>query len=303
MSGRSFDMTRKASPPPRKVVVRPAEKVKPKKTTSPRPKTSLRERRARARGRISTLFFILTLIVGGAVVYGFWRPEVRVSEVHAKGVPDEARAVLMAKEVLSGKYIGLLPRDSIFFYPEKELQQTLLDTFPSLSMIRVARDSFTTLSFKGTRRNTAFLWCGESTAHFSLTEEHCYEVDEAGYVFAPVMDTATSSVRNLLHMYGSLGSSTEPVRSTVSGVAYIRNLNELLTGIKELGIPVSAVAIVEDEAELLVNEKTRIKYVLGKEDEALQNAKAGFKGLNLLDGSIEYVDLRFDGKLYVKRYE
>ncbi|HRH24694.1 MAG TPA: hypothetical protein PK109_03875, partial [Candidatus Paceibacterota bacterium] len=58
-----------------------------------------------------------------------------------------------------------------------------------------------------------------------------------------------------------------------------------------------------DEADLFVPPGTRVTYVVGQEVEAAKSAEAAFKGLNLVDGSLLYVDLRFDGKVYVKRRE
>jgi hypothetical protein len=309
MSARSFDMTRKTAPPSRKAVVTSTQKAKPKKSEpkpkSPRPKKSLRERRERTRNQISGVIFILVALLCGAVVYGFWRPEVRVSEVRAQEVPDADMATARIREVLTGTYLGIFPRDSIFFYPEKEVQKAVLDAFPSLTSVTTRRDSFTALSIEGERRQVVFHWCGESGAEFSLTEDSCYEADEAGYIFAKVGDVAETASSTMLRIYAPLegGQQDSPIRRTVIGTGYLPNLLEFVRAVKGFGLPVLSTFIQDDEAELYVTPKTRIKYVLGKEAEAIRNAEAGFKDLNLLNDSIEYVDLRFDGKLYVKRYE
>lgn len=309
MSGRSFDMTRKSAPA-RKVQVSSVQKTKPKKSEpkpkSPRPKKSLRERRERVRNRVSGLIFIVVVLLVGAVVYGFWRTEVRVSEIRVHDVPNEELATTRAKEILAGKYFGILPRDSIFFYPEKELQTAILDALPSLTRVSVARESFTALALTGERREAAFHWCGMSGAEFSLTEASCYEADTAGFIFARVGDVPEMASSTMLRIYAPLeegGDGASPIRRTVVGTGYLPNLLEFVQAVKGFGLPVLSTFIQGDEAELFVTPKTRIMYVLGKEAEAIRNAEAGFKDLNLRNDSIEYVDLRFDGKLYVKRYE
>lgn len=308
MSARSFDMTRKSAPA-RKVRVESVQKAKPKKSEpkpkDPRPKKSLRERRERARNQMSGVIAILIALVLGAVVYGFWRPEVRVSEVHASGVPDEALAKARIQEVLSGTYVGVFPRDSIFFYPEQEVRDAVLTAFPSLITVRVARDSFTALSIGGERRTTSFYWCGESAEQFSMTEESCYEANEAGFVFARVEHGYATGTTPMLRIYAPLetGAGADPIRRVVVGAVHLPDLLEFTEAIKAFGVPVLSTFIQGDEAELFVTPTTRLKYVLGKEEEAIKNAEAGFKDLDLLNGSIEYVDLRFEGKLYVKRYE
>lgn len=303
-------MTRKA--PPRQVPVRgiSASKSAPKKSASksPAPKKgpSLRERRERARSRFGMAMLILAGLALGAVVYGLWRPEVRVQEVRAEEVPDAELASVTVKEVLSGTYFGILPRDSIFFYPEEEAHAKVLEVFPSLESITISRDSFSALSIEGKRRTTAFFWCGETGSAFSVESASCYEVDQQGFVF-DVLSGSTTMAHNpsMLRIYAPLENtevSSYPVRAVVTGAVHLPNVLLFVTAIKELGVPVLATLIEGDEAELFVTPETRLKFVLGEEAEAIKNAKAGFEDLNLLNGSIEYVDLRFADKLYVKRY-
>ncbi|MBU2330176.1 hypothetical protein KKG57_01780, partial [Patescibacteria group bacterium] len=64
---------------------------------------------------------------------------------------------------------------------------------------------------------------------------------------------------------------------------------------------VTSLAIRNDEADLYTTAGTRITYVLGQEQEAVITAASIFSQLNLNDGSVEYVDLRFAGKGYFKR--
>jgi hypothetical protein len=44
-------------------------------------------------------------------------------------------------------------------------------------------------------------------------------------------------------------------------------------------------------------------YVLGSEQEAFTALVSAKDSLSLSDGSVDYVDLRFSGKVYVKRKE
>lgn len=301
---KSFDVTRKpvaasaAKPVARKTPARP-------KTAHPRP--SLRERRYAAQSRMHWLVFLVMALVVGAIIYGLWRPEVRISEVHAEAVPDPNVASLRVKQAIQGKYFGILPRDSIFFYPEKEVRAAVLEAFPSLVAVSISRDSFTALSVEGTERAAAFYWCGESAESFSVSGASCYEADTEGLVFAQVQSATDTmaSTSPLLRIYAPLEAkgTSYPVRGTVVGAEYLPNLLQFVKAVKTLGVPVLSTYIKGDEAELFVTPETRIKYVLGNEEEAARSAEAAFQNLNLLNGTIEYVDLRFEGKLYVKRYE
>ena len=69
---------------------------------------------------------------------------------------------------------------------------------------------------------------------------------------------------------------------------------------KSLNVPIVSLVLRGDEADLYPQSGTRITYVLGQEQAAAQLAKAAFPSLDLNDGSVQYVDLRFDGKVYYK---
>lgn len=279
---------------------------KPVPSKEPRKVPSLRERRARARNMMGMLTLLLALLFLGAIIYGLWRPEVRITEVRFKEIPDEHGARQIAQDAVSGTYAGIVPRDSIFFYPEKEMRAAFLDTFPSLESVSVSRNSFHSLVVEGEGRVAAFFWCGETAEAVSLDAASCYEADAGGLVFAPLASTTDAHDPSMLRIYTSLMNAdvpSYPIRGVVSGAEHLSNILSFVGAVKELGIPVLAALIAGDEAELFITPETRIKFILGEEDEAAKSAAVALKDLNLLNGSIEYVDLRFPGKLYIKRHE
>lgn len=302
---RSVDMVREAPKPPARKPAR-AKAPAPRRAKHARPRKSLRERRQAARNAMGGLILVAICLILGLMLYGLWRPEVRISEVRAEGMPDEARAEAVVASVLDGAYLGVFPRDSVFFYPEQEARAALLDAFPSLSAVSVSRASFGALSVSGVERIAAFYWCGASAADFTVALSSCYEADAEGLVFreAPVSEEATTTER--LRIYAPVeadASAAYPLRARVVGFEHLPNLLRFVNAVRTLGIPVLSTAIEGDEAELFVTPETRIRYVLGREAEAALIAEAAFPSLSFLDGSIEYADLRFDGKLYLKRRE
>jgi hypothetical protein len=84
----------------------------------------------------------------------------------------------------------------------------------------------------------------------------------------------------------------------------LSELPDILVFVKELKslnlLPVS-LAVRGDEADLFLPSGTRLTYVIGDEESALALLATTYTELNLADGSILYVDLRFPGKVYLKR--
>jgi len=299
----SFDLTRK--------VPIKTEKSAPRKTKArppaSRPRKSLRRRREAAQTRVNGFIVIIIALIVGALIYGLWRPEVRISAIETQNVASEVAVQSVALQAIAGTYFAVLPRDSIFFYPKEKLREAVLSAYPSLSAVSISRESFTSVRIEGNRRVAAFYWCGESAESFSLSGASCFEADTAGLLFAPYQGVVTDagSSTPLLRIYAPISQgtvATYPVGSVVEGAVQLPNLLRFVKAVKTLGIPVLSTSIQGDEAELFVTPRTRIKYVLGREEEAATNAQAAFPNLNLLNDTIEYIDLRFDGKVYVKRY-
>jgi hypothetical protein len=298
----SFDIQRKKASAP----VRAKRKAAPRREAPVRRAKSLRARRQEARNRMTVLVLFIMLLIAGGVLYFFWRPEVRITDIKgAADIPDAARAA--AHDALAGTYYGIIPRDSVFFYPEKNVAAAALEAAPTMKSLSVSRDSFHSLTISGSERTAAFYWCGSSPEEFTADVSACYESDIDGLIFAeaPVGDASTTDA--MLRIYAPLdaGSSTSPypLRYTVEGASYLPQLLSFEKEIQALGAPVLAIAIRDDEATLIITPTTVVKYVLGHEAAALELAKATFPTLDLLGGSIEYVDLRFEGKVYVKRYK
>lgn len=295
---KSFDVQRKKS--------RSAKRVPGKKTPTPRPRRtpSLRERRE-AKRQIKTVvgFGVLLASILG-MFYLFWQKDVRIQDVKAADQTYEARIKEIAKEHLSGAYYAVFPRDSFLFYPEQAIEEAIREAFPEVRTVSVSRMSFTTLEVSLTKRSADFWWCG--TPENTKEEGKCYEADKEGYIYKPVVGEV-SSTTEMLRVYAKLdaASSTDryPLRARVLGTDAIDGILEFSRSIEALGTPLLRIAIRDDEADVYSEGGTRITYVVGKEREAMESAKASLPKLNLMDGSVEYVDLRFSGKAYVQKIE
>ncbi len=265
-------------------------------------KRKLRDRRRDELFSKMVLTIAVFLAIAGGIVYLFSLPSVRISQVEAQGFPDPERVAVIAKEELSGRYYGLIPRDSFFFYPERAIRQSVLEEYPAVSSVSVGRNSFDSIILEGRPRVAAFHWCGgpDSLAAEDVT---CYEVDAEGMVFKQAIIDASSTP--MLHVYAVLDTASTtgayPLKAKVEGANHLPDILRFVRSLNSLGVTVASIAIRGDEADLFVAPGTRITYVVGHEKEAEKSAKAALPKLNLKDGSILYIDLRFDGKVYLKR--
>ena len=311
MLKRSFDIgprRRKRSSAPQKS--KPAKKQSHPRLATRAPKRKLRDRRREEQVRNLMLVLLGGLLMVGAILYVLWLPSMRISVVTAEGYGNTDALETLASAELKGAYHGIVPRNSFFFYPERSIRAVILENYPAIAAVSVSRTGFSSLSLKASARVSAFWWCG-IPENLSARIGNCYEADAEGFIFEKTVDVfaevATSSEKNqTLHVYADLETASTsdryPLRSRVQGAKALPDVLKFVRAVQALGIPVASIAIRGDEGDLFVEPSTRITYVIGHEREAEKNVAAALKGLNLVDGSLEYVDLRFDGKVYLKRW-
>ncbi len=93
------------------------------------------------------------------------------------------------------------------------------------------------------------------------------------------------------------------MRATIAGADALPTAFDFARKFVTLGSPTVSVVLRGDEVDDYLASGTRITYVLGSEQDAYTALTSARANLNLTDGSIEYIDLRFPGKVYVKKVD
>jgi hypothetical protein len=240
-------------------------------------------------------------------------PAFRITHIEADGPSAEA-VKQVALDQLTGTYWYIVPRNSVFFYPKERLRAAVIKAIPDISAVSLTRTTFSSLAVHTTPRAKSFIWCGTSI-DTPVADGSCYQTDIEGFIFKKdevvtgIASTSTStmpSTQGDVRLFGAIdrdiSDGSSPLGAHMVAAAQIPNALKFVDAVRELGAPVSALAIRGDEADLWLNGPTRITYVLGEESSAAELAASALPALNLTDGSIKYVDLRFKGKAYIGRY-
>lgn len=262
-------------------------------------------RRAKARRMFYIGLGIFLAVFMCALLYGAWMPSLRVHAVTAEG-PNTEDVTRIAQEELAGTHLFIVPRNSLFFIPEADIRKRILLEQPSIVAVSIKSSGLNSIRVIALERSSAFLWCGAARETPATT---CYKADADGLVFAPYdsvpfvgSTTVSPSTVRLLEVYVPLADNAiEPVAAHTGYASVLPNSLRLAKTLRALGANVAALALRDDEADFYTASGTRITYVIGKEREAAQLAATVFPKLMLNDGSIEYVDLRFDSKVYVRK--
>jgi hypothetical protein len=242
---------------------------------------------------------IFAVVVLGALLYAAWMPSLRVDVVNAEG-PQTESVTRVAQEELMGTHLFIVPKNSIFFIPEGNIRKRILREQPSIVAVSIKSSGLNAITVVSLERSSAFLWCG---ATYDTPAPTCFHTDPDGLVFAPyepVEPIASSTM--LLKVYVPLaGAAVEPIGAHTEYISVLPNALRLAKSFRSLGANIAELAFRNDEADFYTSAGTRITYVIGREKEAAQLAASVFPKLLVNDGSVDYVDLRFEGKVYLRK--
>jgi len=239
---------------------------------------------------------VLFALLCAGLVYGLGQSAVRISNIVVYG--EDQSLVGIASSTMEGKYFGLIPRDSIFFFPGSRIRTNIMATDSGIAAVSIFRNGLTGISIKLNERVPVAKWCG--LAPTPGVDEYCYVFDASGFIFA----AASSSMQtiNSFSLYAPLvGDTLEPLRATISRADQLPSAFDFARQLKIFGSSVVRVVIRNDEVDNHLESGTRVTYVLGNEQNAFTALVSARDNMNLADGSLEYVDLRFDRKMYIKR--
>jgi cell division septal protein FtsQ len=259
----------------------------------------LKKRRKQARKAVAIFLGVLATVLVGAAFYIVWLPTLRIHDVTASG-PHAEEVRVVALQSTYGTHFLLVPRNSIFFIPEKDIRAAVLYQFPDIEALSISASGLNTLTIKSVPRAEVFQWCG---ATVELADGTCYQANAEGLVFAPVIPGLSSEATGILKIYGPLDREigASPIRAHVAVAHRLPDVLRMTRAVEALGADVVSLGIRDDEADLYLASGTRLTYVLGREEQAAGIAASVFPQLNLADGSVAYVDLRFEGKAYYRK--
>ena len=268
-----------------------------RRSSAPYGSARLAERRRTRRRRGLVVFPILFLLLLAVAVYGLWQDSVRISRIDIYGA--DASFAEYAKNAMQGNYFGIIPRDSTFFFPASHIRSNILAAHSSIAAISIFRNGFTGLSIKINDRAPIARWCGLSPSGPDV-DEYCYVFDASGLIYATA--TATTTTINNFRLYAPLEDETlEPLLATILHAEKIPAALDFARQLDTFGSPIMQVVLRDDEVDDYLKSGTRITYVLGHERDAFTALVSARDNFNLADGSLDYVDLRFNRKMYIKR--
>lgn len=280
----------------------------------------LAARRRRLRRRALIALGILALLSFGALIYGLWQPAVRIARIEVQGA--DASLETIARDALQGSYLGVIPRDSIFFFPASHIRAGILATHTDIAAVSISRIGFSGISIKTDMRVPIARWCGiaaapslgDSPLEGSLPSvgSECFLFDASGFVYATATEAFSSVIGSNpdktltpFVLFDSLqADAVVPVGATLKDADRLPAVFDFARQLGLSGPSIAVIVIRGDEVDFfLASGGPRLTYLLGSEQNAFTALVSAKGALNLSDPSLQYVDLRFPGKVYLKKKE
>ncbi|OIP66547.1 MAG: hypothetical protein COV32_00515 [Candidatus Yonathbacteria bacterium CG10_big_fil_rev_8_21_14_0_10_43_136] len=202
---------------------------------------------------ILVLLGLIFFVAGGGVSHNKKWQIIQINVEGANAVSsDEVRAI--ALERILGNYFLIYSRNNSYLFPESEIAQTLLHTFPRISSVSAFRDDEHTITINISERKPYALWC-----EMQISKD-CWFIDEGGFVFDKAPDFSKGAY---IEVYGKLveKNAGEPLRASLPYDRFIiaNSFTNLLRD--NIGKPFRIALKSEDEFEVTMYTSARHQFL------------------------------------------
>ena len=270
-------------------------------------------KRDRIRKRQFALIGIVAMLVLVLVGLSFlsFSKKMAVREVTVSGQQNIHPLAIIARshQYTAEAYMGLFSRQNIMLYPSKDLEQLLTFEFPRIETIDVKRHLFKrNVSIVLSERTPYALWCRQSEKKKSEEEaedvvfwEECFLADRTGFLFGKASGTET-----LIRLHGGVKHPDgSMLRKNVIPEDFGKIVS-LLTGLQEIPLRITHIRFDDDEVEVFMAPGWKLLLTLSKDISTVPINLSTVLDENELSTqleALEYIDLRFDDRVYYRLRE
>ncbi len=251
-----------------------------------------RKQELRRRIKISGVIFLAILLVVGPILI-LRNKNLLISSISVTGndVTQASDIQNVVKENLQGKFLGLIPKSSIVFYPKSQIEKALATSMPRLSAVALTLTGADSVQVIVSERKPFALYCTDK----------CYFMDETGYIYSE----APSFSDGVYITYTSDPKLDSPITNYFLPQDTLASVTKFLNNLANLGLKTEKVTKTDDEySALLTNGSTEVRWRADQDLNKLYTDLLSFFGQSNLKPSdiarLSYLDLRFDNKVYYK---
>ncbi len=254
------------------------------------------KKRRRFGSRFS-LWLILLITILISIVFLSRQDKFLIDQILVSG-NEVLEADLIKKTVsekLDGYYLGLIPKNNILFYPRRELEKDLRESFKRLLVAQVRLDGARNLAAVLKERKIAYLSCQTESQKGKV----CYFTDEDGYAF----ETAPDFGSRLYFEFNGPPLSAKDFKKALLFKAAIESvLEKNALGQKPISLEILEAGDYDlrfDNWHILFN-KNQDEATLSRNLDLALNSGSLKESVESKKLDLDYIDLRFNKKVYYK---
>ncbi|MEI6480003.1 MAG: hypothetical protein WCO12_00570 [bacterium] len=258
------------------------------------------QKRRRSFKRVSIFLSIGIVFIFIGLVFFLRMDRFQIRDVNIEGarIIQESDLRKSVDDTLSGSYVWLIPKSNTFIYNLGTLKSYLLEEFPGIQSITLARDGFNKISLNIEERKPHVLWCPDKDE----VDQQCYFIDDTGLLFAE----APSFSGNVYFIFrGKLDKDT-PLGARLMSQQDFTSFEQFISLItKNLHVDIVGVTFKEVgdfDLDLASGTKILFNKTLSYDDmynnfgSVLKSDQFASSTIN----SLEYLDMRFGNKIFFK---
>ncbi|MDP3725990.1 MAG: hypothetical protein Q8R36_02215 [bacterium] len=253
----------------------------------------------------ASMLTTLILLLLGALSVASWMPEINIHTIQVIGnttVSEEDIRAYIEKRI-AGKYLYVFSRANVFLFQSRIIERELFETFKKIKEVELSRDTLTSVRVNIKERKPYYLWCDNSIPSGDI--ESCYFLDIDGYAFAPAPYFSG-------HVYFTFLKKFESESKTSVGTMFLpegefKRLISFRNTLRERELDAHSLEVLETgDYAFLLSGGTKIIFQPTQDlGMAALNLAATFDTEQFIKKkksglSLEYVDVRFDNKVYYR---
>lgn len=265
--------------------------------SEPQSLKKISRRRSRRTAHLVLLVFVLTAVLTG-LAYFIHQPYLRIKRIEFSGtvVLNENELREEVKKYISGDYFRLIPKDFYLMVSSTKLAKNLTEVYPRIENIKISKNLSGLLKIKITERKLFGIACQNESEG-----KDCYFIDQNGVAYEQAPNSLGSLIikidadldkprvgKRILvpELLEKLTQASEESRRLTG--ATINSYNLLRSDSKEIR------GLNSDGYKVYLNREDDFKKVFGILKTVLE------KEIKDKKGELDYVDLRFENKVFYK---
>lgn len=252
-----------------------------------------RIKRKKIFSRIFFVSLILLSVFSLITALFFYIDSFKIKNITIEGATDLSKEFLTQElqEVLKSKSLGIFPRDRILFFPYDDVRIKLMNSFKKFSSVQIEGRFSQNLLVKVEERQPVAVF-------FSKEQKSYYFIDEGGFIF----DDAPFFSSGVFPQF--VDNRTHPKSSVGDFLIEKEEAQRIFDFMKLMPVDYSVAQILlENDGVYKFLTKEGWQIILQKDDDfktAYQNFLASLNEIKDRRKNLDYIDLRFGGKVFFK---